>query len=91
MSDHDELLAKLNAGRAICWPQSRTSDAQSATQPAGEGWSALECLEHVATVKTLLLRSLQTQSSEVAEELSRARPFFMRASLLVGRKFPRPK
>ena len=33
----------------------------------------LECLEHVATVETLLLRRLQTQSAAVDQELSRDR------------------
>ena len=74
MSDRDELLAKLNAGRGeVLAAVEGLTDEQAAVHPAGGGWSALECLEHVAAVETVLLRRLQTQSSDVAEELSRER------------------
>jgi len=74
MSDRDELLAKLNAGRGdLLAAVEGLTNEQAAVRPADGGWTALECLEHVATVETLLLRRLQTQTSELAEELGRER------------------
>jgi hypothetical protein len=74
MSDHEELLAKLHLGRGdLLASVEGLTNEQAALRPAGGGWSALECLEHVATVETLLLRRLQTQSSDVPEELGRER------------------
>ena len=64
MSDREELLAKLNAGRGdLLAAVEGLTDAEAAIRPPDGGWTPLECLEHVATVETLLLRRLQTQSS----------------------------
>ena len=70
----DQLLAKLNAGRNdLLASVEGLTDEQAARRPAVGGWTPLECLEHVATVETMLLRRLQTQSSELPEELGRER------------------
>jgi hypothetical protein len=54
MSDRDQLLANLSAGRGeLLGAVEGMTDEQAAVQPAGGGWSALECVEHVATVETL--------------------------------------
>jgi len=74
MSDREELLAKLNAGRGdLLAAVEGLTDAEAAIRPPDGGWTPLECLEHVATVETLLLRRLQTQSSDIPEELGRER------------------
>jgi hypothetical protein len=74
MSDRDQLLASLNAGRGeLLGAVEGMTDQQAAVKPAGGGWSALECVEHIATVETLALRQLATRSVESQEELSRAR------------------
>ena len=74
MNDREELLAKLNAGRGdLLGAVEGMTNEQAALRPADGGWTPLEILEHVATVETLLLRRLQTQSSDIAEELGRER------------------
>lgn len=74
MSDRDQLLASLNAGRGeLLAAVEGMTDQEAAAKPAGGGWSALECVEHVATAETLLLRRLKTQSVAVEEEMSRER------------------
>lgn len=73
MSDLDQLLASLNAGRGeLLAAVEGLTDEQGAIKPAG-GWSALENVEHVATVEMLLLRRLSSQSVAVPQELSRDR------------------
>jgi len=74
MNDREELLEKLNAGRGdLLGAVEGMTNEQAALRPADGGWTPLEILEHVATVETLLLRRLQTQSSDIAEELGRER------------------
>ena len=74
MSDRDRLLERLNAGRCeLLAAVEGMTDQEAAAKPAGGGWSALECVEHVATAETLLLRRLKTQSVAVEEEMSRER------------------
>lgn len=74
MSDQDQLLASLNAGRGeFLAAVEGMTDEQAATKAAGGGWSALECVEHVAAVETLALRRLATQSAAIQEEWSRQR------------------
>lgn len=74
MSDRDQLLASLNAGRGeLLGAVEGMTDEQAAVKPTNGGWSALECVEHVATVETLLLRRLTTQAVAQQEELSRER------------------
>jgi hypothetical protein len=74
MSDREELLAKLNAGRGdLLASVEGLTNEQAALRPADGGWTPLECLEHVATVETLMLRRLQTQSSDIHQELGRER------------------
>ena len=74
MNDRDQLLASLNAGRGeLLAAVEGMTDEQAAVKPAGGGWSALECVEHIATVEALALRRLTTQAVEVPQELSRER------------------
>jgi hypothetical protein len=74
VNDLDQLLASLNAGRAeLLAAVDGMTDEQAAVKPADGGWSALDCLEHVATVETLSLRRLTTQSVELPQEASRER------------------
>lgn len=93
MSDRDELLVKLNAGRGdLLASVDGLTNAQAAARPADGGWSPLECIEHVATVETLLLRRLQTQSVEVPEELGREREPMLYARISTrGEKIPAPE
>lgn len=74
MNDRDQLLASLNAGRGeLLAAVEGMTDEQAAVKPEGGGWSALDCLEHVAIVETLSLRRLSSQSVELAQEASRER------------------
>jgi hypothetical protein len=74
VNDRDQLLASLNAGRGeLLAAVEGMTDEQASVKPAGGGWSALECVEHIATVEALSLRRLTTQSVEVPQELSRER------------------
>jgi hypothetical protein len=74
MNDREELVAKLNAGRGdLLASVEGLTNEQAAMRPADGGWTPLECLEHVATVETLLLRRVQTQSTELPAELGRER------------------
>ena len=94
MSDRDELLASLNAGRGeLLAAVEGMTDEQAATKPADGGWSALECAEHVAIVETLLLRRLKTQSVALEEELSRdlEAALYARLAALRGRKVEAPE
>jgi hypothetical protein len=82
VSDRDQLLASLNAGRdELLGAVEGLADEHAAVKPAGGGWSALECVEHVAAAETLLLRRLKTQSVAVQEELSRDREAALYARL----------
>jgi hypothetical protein len=74
VNDRDQLLASLNAGRGeLLAAVEGMTDEQAAVKPDGGGWSALDCLEHVAIVETLSLRRLTTQSVELPQEASRER------------------
>ena len=89
MSDRDRLLASLNAGRGeLLAAVEGMTDEQADAKPAGGGWSALECAEHVAIGEKILLRLLKAHSEGVEEELSRG-PEAMLASR--GRKFEAPE
>jgi len=82
MSDRDRLLAGLNAGRGeLLAAVEEMTDEQAVVKPAGGGWSALECAEHVAIVEAMLLRRVKTQSVAVEEELSREREAVLYARL----------
>ena len=92
MNDRDQLLAGLNAGRGeLLAAVEEMTDEQAAVKPADGGWSALECVEHVATAETLMLRRL-TQSVAVQEELSREREAVLYTRLAArGHKFQAPE
>ena len=92
MSDRDQLLASLHAGRdELLAAVEGMTDEEAAGRPAAGGWSALENVEHVATVETLLLRRLKTQSVVVEEELSREREAVLYARIATrGRKVEAP-
>ena len=92
MSDRDQLLASLNAGRGdLLAAVEGLTDEQAAIKPADGGWSALECVEHVATAETRMFRRL-TQSVAVEEELSREREPALYTRLATrGRKFEAPE
>src|SRR5664279_5283349 len=92
MSDRDELLAGLNAGRGeLLAAVEEMTDEQAAVKPADGGWSALECVEHAAIAETLMLRRL-TQSVAVQEELSREREAVLYTRLAArGHKFQVPE
>ena len=92
MSDRDELMATLNAGRGeLLAAVEGMTDEQAAVKPAGGGWSALECVEHVAAAETLMYRRLK-QSVAVEEELGREREAVLYARLAArGRKVEAPQ
>ena len=93
MSDRDQLLASLHAGRGeLLAAVEGLTDEQASIKPADGGWSPLECAEHVAIVETLLFRRLRAQSVEVPEELSREREPLLYARLATrGRKVEAPE
>ena len=93
MSDQDQLLASLHAGRGeLLAAVDGMTDRQASIKPAAGGWSPLECVEHVAITETLLLRRLKTQSVELPEELSREREPALYARLAArGRKVEAPE
>jgi hypothetical protein len=73
MIDRDELLDKLNSGRAeLLAAVDGVTEAQAAVKPA-TGWSILECVEHVAIVEENLRRRLMEQASRAPDELPRQR------------------
>jgi uncharacterized damage-inducible protein DinB len=87
VNDRDQLLASLNAGRGeLLAAVEGMTDEQAAVKPAGGGWSALECVEHIATVEALSLRRLTTQSVEVPQELSREREPVLYARIATRRQ-----
>ena len=64
MIDRDELLDKLNSGRAeLLASLDGVTEEQAAVKPA-TGWSILECVEHVAIVEENLRRRLIEQSTQ---------------------------
>lgn len=93
MSEQDQLLASLNAGRGeLLVAVEGLTDEEAAVKPADGGWSALECVEHVATAETRMFRRLTTQSLAVEEELSREREPVLYARLATrGHKFEAPE
>jgi hypothetical protein len=98
VSDRDQLLAHLNAGRGeFLAAVEGMTDEQAAAKPADGGWSALECVEHVAIAEALLLRRMETQSVASEEELSREREAGLYARLATrthkveAPEFVRPK
>jgi hypothetical protein len=93
MSDTDQLLASLNAGRSeLLAAVEGMTDEQAAAKPAGGGWSALECAEHVAIGEKVLFRLLKTRSAAVEEELSREREAVLyERGASRGRKFEAPE
>jgi hypothetical protein len=94
VSDRDQLMEKLHAGRdEFLAAVEGMTDEQAAAKPSTGGWSALECAEHVAIVETLLLRRLKTQSAAVEEELSRelAAALHARLAALRDRKVEAPE
>lgn len=93
MTDRDQLLASLNAGRSdLLGAVEGMTDEQAAVKPASGGWSAVECVEHIATAETRMLRRLTTQSVAVEEELSREREPVLYARLAArGQKFEAPE
>ena len=93
MSDPDQLLASLNAGRGeLLAAVEGMTDEQAAVKPAGGGWSVLEIVEHVAIGEKMLLRLLKTRSVVVEEELSRGREAVLyERGASRGRKFEAPE
>ena len=98
MSDRQLLIEKLNAGRGeLLASLQGLTDEQARIRPAEGAWSPLECVEHLATVETLFLRRLQTQSVDVPEEMSREREPVLYARIatrdrkIVGPEIVQPK
>ena len=93
MSDRDQLLASLDAGGAeLLAALEGLTDLAAAAKPAGGGWSALDCVEHVATTETLLLRQLKKHSVALEEEGSRERESVLYESIAArGRKVEAPE
>ena len=93
MSDRDELVERLNAGRdEFLAAVEGMTDEQAAVRPAGGGWSALENAEHVAISEVLLLRLLTRRSVALEEEMSREREAVLYARVATrGRKLEAPE
>jgi uncharacterized damage-inducible protein DinB len=92
MIDRDELLDKLNSGRAeLLASLDGVTEEQAAVKPA-TGWSILECVEHVAIVEEGLRRRLMEQASKAADELPRQREALIVARAADrSRKVPAPE
>jgi hypothetical protein len=93
VSDQEQLLASLNAGRGeFLAAVEGMTDEQAATKPAGGGWSVLEIAEHVAIGEKMLWRLLKTRSTAVEEELSREREAMLYERLATrGKKVEAPE
>ena len=93
MSDRENLTANLDSGRAeLLAAVEGMTEEQAAAKPAAGGWTALECVEHVATVETLMLRRLAAQSVPVEGELSRDREAVLYARIATrGKKVDAPE
>jgi hypothetical protein len=93
MSDPDQLLASLNAGRGeLLAAVEGVTDEQAGVKPAGGGWSVLEIVEHVAIGEKMLLRLLKTRSAVVEEEMSRGREAMLYERLATrGKKVEAPE
>ncbi len=93
MNDREVLLDRLAAGRdELAAAVEGMTDAQAAAPPAGGGWSALQCVEHVATVETRLLRRMQADSTVMEAEMSRERePVLYEMIAARGRKVEAPE
>jgi hypothetical protein len=73
MTDRDELLANLHAGRdEFLASLDGVTEEQAAAKPLA-GWSILECAEHVAIVEEYLRRCLMEQATPTESEMSRER------------------
>ena len=71
MSERDELLERLNAGRdEFLASLDGVTEEQAAAKPV-TGWSILECVEHVGIAEEYLLRRLMDQSTPTESEMSR--------------------
>lgn len=92
MIDRDELLDKLNSGRAeLLASLDGVTEEQAAVKPT-TGWSILECVEHVAMVEENLLRRLMQQSSRTDDEMPRRREALIVARAADrSRKVPAPE
>ena len=93
MNDRELLLEKLAAGRdELLAAVEGTTEAEAAATPEGGGWSALQCVEHVATVDTRVLRRMQHDSTAVGAEMSRERePMLYDLIAARGRKVEAPE
>ena len=92
MIDRDELLDKLNSGRAeLLASLDGVTEEQAAVKPT-TGWSILECVEHVAIVEENLRRRLMEQSSTTDDEMPRQREALIVARAADrSRKVPAPE
>jgi hypothetical protein len=74
MNDRELLLDRIAAGRdELLAAVDGMTEPEAEAIPGCGGWSALGCVEHLATVEARLLRRLQTESTVVEEEMSRER------------------
>jgi DinB superfamily len=91
MSDRDQLLEQLNAGRdELLASLDGVTEEQAAARPLA-GWSILECAEHVAIVEENLRRRLMEQATPTESEMSREREAFIAAvAANRGRKVQAP-
>jgi DinB superfamily len=92
MSDRDQLLEQLNAGRdEFLASLDGVTEEQAAARPLA-GWSILECAEHVAIVEENLRRRLMEQATPTDREMSREREAFIAAvAANRGRKVQAPE
>src|SRR3974377_712992 len=70
--DRQVLLEELREGRQILLdPVAGVTEDQACRAPAPERWSILECVEHVATAESFLLRAIMhSVPKEGATEIS---------------------
>src|ERR1035438_6708293 len=92
MTDRDELLVSLNAGRdEFLASVDGVTEEQAAAKPV-TGWSILECAEHVAVAEEYLRRRLMEQATPTGSEMSRDREAFISAvAANRGRKIQAPE
>jgi hypothetical protein len=93
MNDREILLDRLKAGREeLLAAVEGLTDAQAKATPGCGGWSALGCVEHVATVEARLLRRMQTETTVLDEEMSREREAILYDSIVSrGKKVQAPE
>ena len=89
----EQILDKLKSGRdQYLAGLAEIPEARASVKPAGEGWTILECAEHVAIVELGLFRRISSESTVLREEAGRHREaLYLAHALDRSRKLAAPE